>query len=355
MMNLSMFLDVQPKAQSQSEIFKTYKLTDFPVNKKRICCLQWNKSGSKLAIGSYDTTIKMFSLDGYGLTKTQEYKGHSDQVESLAWHPTNESVFVTTSMDKTIRIWDAKAGKQVRSDKTKEENLSLTFNPDGNILGVSNIQEELCFYDFRMWKIIKQIKFKNEVNDFTWDKSANGQALLVADSSGAISVFNGQTLSSQPLATLNYHYTPCNSLAVDPNNNYFVSGGSDSLICLWDMQEFITFNTISNNDFKVLALNISYDGQYIASISEDDFNKKFYVEVYEGLTKNKSNEEAIDIDSQYSSSSNGFGGLNTKQTLYSYSSSSSKICLQWHPKRNILAFAGEEKNEGLVHLLHPTV
>lgn len=74
-------------------------------------------------------------------------------------------------MDKTIRIWDIKSGKQIRNEKTKEENLNLAFNPDGNILGVSNVKEELSFYDFRNWKMVKQIKFKNEVNDFCWDKS----------------------------------------------------------------------------------------------------------------------------------------------------------------------------------------
>jgi hypothetical protein len=77
----------------------------------------------------------------------------------------------------------------LRSEKTKEDNLNLVFSPDGNILGVSNVKEELSFYDFRMWKIVKQLKFKNEVNDFQWDKS--GHALLVADSSGSISIFNG--------------------------------------------------------------------------------------------------------------------------------------------------------------------
>ncbi len=65
----------------------------------------------------------------------------------------------------------------------------MAFSPDGNILGISNIKEELNFYDTRMWKVVKQIKFKNEMNDFQWDKS--GHALLVAESSGSISIYNG--------------------------------------------------------------------------------------------------------------------------------------------------------------------
>lgn len=204
--------------------------------------------------------------------------------------------------------------------------MNLQFSPDGNIIGVSNIKEEINFYDFKTWKQIKQLKFRNEVNEFAWDRSGN--MLLVIDSSGSVSVFNGVTLHSNPLAVLEYHNTICSSIAIDNNNQYFVTGGTDSLIGVWDMQELMIKKTISNNDFKVLALNTSFDGEFIAGIFEDDINKKYYVEIY-------------DVESG--------------ATVYSYSTASAKLCLAWHPKKNILACAGEEKNEGSIHLVHPIV
>lgn len=82
---------------------------------------------------------------------------------------------------------------------------------------------------------------------------------------------------------------------------------------------------ISNNDFKVMALNISHDGKFISSISEDD-NKKYYIEIYD---------------------------LESGETAYSHSTGQAKLTLAWHPKKYILACAGEEKNEGSIHLIHP--
>jgi WD40 repeat protein len=90
--------------------------------------------------------------------------------------------------------------------------------------------------------------------------------------------------------------------------------------------------TISNNDARIMALSLSHDGNYIATISEDDINKKYSVEVYD-----------FDYDNPVSSGS----------TLYSYSSIYEKQVLSWNPKRNVLAFAGEDKEGGLVHLLMP--
>ena len=118
-----------------------------------MCTLAWNKSGSKLLSGSSDSGIKMFALDSAtgALGKIGDFKGHSDQVEALAWHPNNDGIFVSASADKSIRIWDSKAGKVQKVEKTKEDNLNLAFSPDGTILGVSNVKEELTFYDFRMW------------------------------------------------------------------------------------------------------------------------------------------------------------------------------------------------------------
>lgn len=192
-------------------------------------------------------------------------------------------------------------------------------------MAVSNIKEEINFYEFKTWKLAKQMKFRNEVNEFTWDRS--GHLFFVIDSSGSVSVFNGMTLNSIPLAVLEYHNTICTTIAIDNNNSYFVTGGTDSLIGVWDMNELMIKKTISNNDFKVQALNTSYDGTYIGGIFEDDINKKYFVEIYD---------------------------VETGTTGYTYSTGSAKLCLAWHPKRNILACAGEEKGEGSIHLIHPT-
>jgi 6-phosphogluconolactonase (cycloisomerase 2 family) len=65
-------------------------------------------------------------------------------------------------------------------EKTKEPNLFLAVSPDGTYLGVSNERDELSIYDMRTWRIFKQIKYKVNINGFSWDK-ADGRLFLVGD------------------------------------------------------------------------------------------------------------------------------------------------------------------------------
>ena len=59
MFNLKMFKELQPQPKKQNDVFKQYKLTDFPANKKRVLSIAWNKSGSKLITGASDNIIKV--------------------------------------------------------------------------------------------------------------------------------------------------------------------------------------------------------------------------------------------------------------------------------------------------------
>lgn len=53
------------------------------------------------------------------------YKGHTDSVDQLCWHPSDPSLFVTASGDKTVRIWDWRSSKTVASISTKGTNVCL--------------------------------------------------------------------------------------------------------------------------------------------------------------------------------------------------------------------------------------
>ena len=67
-----------------------------------------------------------------------------------------EDIFASAGQDKTLRIWDTRQKNPTFMDRTKEELLFCQFNNrDGSVLATSNYNDEICFYDTKMWKVAK--------------------------------------------------------------------------------------------------------------------------------------------------------------------------------------------------------
>lgn len=50
---------------------------------------------------------------------------------------------------------------------------------------------------------------------------------------------------------------------------YFAVGSADALVSLWDLNEMVSLRTFGNLECPIRTLSFSYDGQFIASASED--------------------------------------------------------------------------------------
>lgn len=72
--------------------------------------LGWSpvKTG-RLASGDCKKHIHVWEpSDGGGWAVGGAYSGHDESVEDLAWSPTEETVFASCSVDRSVRIWDTR-------------------------------------------------------------------------------------------------------------------------------------------------------------------------------------------------------------------------------------------------------
>jgi THO complex subunit 3 len=107
--------------------------------------------------------------------------------------------------------------------------------------------------------------------------------------------------------SLNGHTSSCLSVELQPTARYLASGGSDSIIALWDTTDWICQRTLIDMTGPVRSISFSCDGSYIVGGSDEG---------------------------------NGLEIAHTETGEYVYSVKSSNACplVAWHPNRYSLAY-----------------
>jgi len=117
----------------------------------------WNVTGTRLASGSMDKTIRVWNPEKPLAQYSVELKGHTQTVDQLCWDPTNPDQLASASPDKSVRFWDYRgttdqelltvaAQKCIKEVPTKGENINIAWSPDGAHVAVgSRVFPELLF------------------------------------------------------------------------------------------------------------------------------------------------------------------------------------------------------------------
>ncbi|KAI9276721.1 quinon protein alcohol dehydrogenase-like superfamily [Phascolomyces articulosus] len=149
-----------------------------------VMCVQFCDANNILITGSYDKTVKVWSLDTGETIRTLE--GHTRCVRALQF---DNAKLVTGSMDHTLKIWDWHAGRCIRTLEGHTGGvLSLHF--DSKLLASGSTDMTIRVWDFQ-----------------------RGEC-----------------------CTLMGHTEWVNSVRICSQDNLLVSGSDDSTIRLWDLQ-----------------------------------------------------------------------------------------------------------------------
>merc|ERR1711871_703006 len=102
-------------------------------HKKAVSCLKFSPSGSELASGSGDCTVKIWEPKSGKLLRTLDGQ-HKLGVNDIAWDRTSRYL-CSACDDKTIIIWDTKEAKVIRvlAGHTKCV-FCVNFNQESNLI-----------------------------------------------------------------------------------------------------------------------------------------------------------------------------------------------------------------------------
>jgi WD40 repeat protein len=94
----------------------------------------FSPDGNQIVSGSSDQSVKVW--DAKTGKQLRELQGHTDDVNSVAFSPDGKQI-VSGSVDKSVQVWDAKTGEQLRKLQGHTRGVySVAFSP--GLLGMTH-------------------------------------------------------------------------------------------------------------------------------------------------------------------------------------------------------------------------
>ncbi|KAF8914247.1 WD40-repeat-containing domain protein [Gymnopilus junonius] len=277
----------------------------------------WSCDGKKLAAVGIDKSTRVWNPE-----KSMEMRsattfvgGHTDDVDYVSWNPTHPELFCTSgSKDRRIVFWDARQSRYIQQCPLKASPVETCYAPDGRSLLYATAGNQLFFMTFG--KTGDDTKEEWHMSDREAQIGSTaifnhvGDAIVVAhQTEHTVRVMDIPSMKviESPAA----HVGGCVALALDPRGRYLASGGHDSIVNMFDLNDWICARTITVCENSISALSFSYDGEYLAIANAGPY---------------------IDICA-----------TETGIPLHRVPASGPSPTVAWHPSKYLVAYCGQAK------------
>ncbi|OJD12214.1 hypothetical protein AJ78_07155 [Emergomyces pasteurianus Ep9510] len=250
--------------------------------------LAWNPTGSLIATGSVDRTLRIWNPERTHVKYSTELRGHSSGIEKVAFNPVKESELASCSSDGTVRFWDVRSKTCISRVDVGGEAFTMTWAADGSVILVGRKDDTLIPISVEspstptlqttpgtaaptnVFKALTPHPQPVQTNATTFSHSFNTSDLDLFLTTGDGTVKIVSYPSFNPLHTIHAHTSACLSIALSPTSRYLAVGGSDALISLWDTTDWICKRTVSSaNGGAVRGVSWSWDGRFIVGACDE--------------------------------------------------------------------------------------
>ena len=119
-----------------------------------LCHAEFSFDGQLMAAVYNDNTIRLYDTTAYILRGL--LIGHTDYPQMLHFDADGKRL-VTTSSDKTVRIWNVEENTLLHCFELEEKASEARFSPNGDFLAISN-WEHIFVYKTRDWSLLCDIE-----------------------------------------------------------------------------------------------------------------------------------------------------------------------------------------------------
>lgn len=250
-------------------------------------------SSDLLAYGASDGSLTVCTVSQPPSIITQ-LRGHSKDITDFDFSSNNQYI-ASSSMDKTVRIWEISKGLCIRVIYEVSSQLCISFHPvNNNFFFVGNANKEISVFNLSTGRVINKAVFDNEVT--AMDHDHTGQLIFCGDAQGSIYSVNincytgslsrthrNWSSSARKSLVTTVQYRSFSLLARGPVLLAFTQDGSLSFFSVaLEVKGYLTLRCSLKLAPRVHSIRASFcpllsleKGEYIVSGSEDS-NVYFY-------------------------------------------------------------------------------
>lgn len=217
----------------------------------RVCRTAFHPMGDYLVSASYDGTWRLWDVERGLELLLQE--GHSREVYAIDVHG-DGSLVASGGLDAIGRLWDTRTGRTAMVlDGHAREILSLAFAPNGYHLLSASGDDTVRVWDLRTLSTVYTIPaHRSSVADVRFFTAASERPRAPAPWwAGSDVSMDVDDAGDAP--------------ALRRSGLYFATAGYDGLVKLWSADDWQLVQSLRGDSGKVMSVDISADGQYIAS------------------------------------------------------------------------------------------
>ncbi len=225
----------------------------------------FSPNGTRVLTTSYDKTARIW--DAQTGKELHTLRGHTSWVESAVYSPDGTHI-LTASNDNTARIWDAQTGKELHTLRGHtEEVASAVFSPDGTRVLTASSDTTARVWDAQTGKGIRTLRGHTSTM-VSAVFSPDGTRVLTASFDNTARIWDTQTGTA--IHTLWGHTDWMRSAVFSSDGTRVLTACDDKTARIWDAQTGKELRTLRGHTDRVRSAVFSPDGTRVLTASTDN-------------------------------------------------------------------------------------